>query len=305
MGLLKGHLPTPPPPGGPPPLRWVRLSHLVLLLQLTLCVHLRGTGGADTVAAAPLSPSSSSIPGGGQGAASSSTPTTTCEPVDIALCKGTVPWNATHLPNLLQHPTQQHAASALEEFRPLLRANCSHLLPLFLCSIYVPPCPGNAQNPLLVSSTPTKVASHQRLASYQQQQHRNQRNQRRQRDGGSGACGRDLCLLVKRSCDAVVRKLGLSWPDAADCHRLPAASPSSAASVCTASPSLPAAESRWTDFLFFFFFSLSRLRWASIVSPLMECLVLEKVAPHEMPLTFDLLRKFWCECTATVGLPFR
>ncbi|KAJ3606780.1 hypothetical protein NHX12_026299 [Muraenolepis orangiensis] len=54
----------------------------------------------------------------------------TCEPITLRMCQG-LPYNATFMPNALNHYDQQTAALAME---------CSQELRMFLCALYAPVC---------------------------------------------------------------------------------------------------------------------------------------------------------------------
>jgi len=63
----------------------------------------------------------------------------TCEVLDIAMCKFTN-YTSVRLPNELGHKTQNDARLELDHFKSLISTNCSADLQLFLCTLYAPIC---------------------------------------------------------------------------------------------------------------------------------------------------------------------
>ncbi|CAL1536729.1 unnamed protein product [Lymnaea stagnalis] len=70
-----------------------------------------------------------------------------CEPVRVPMCQGLVQYNATKLPNKFGHTTQSQVYWALQPWWPFVDAGCSDNLRNFLCSLYLPKCVGDDQEP--------------------------------------------------------------------------------------------------------------------------------------------------------------
>ncbi|OWF37022.1 Frizzled-5 [Mizuhopecten yessoensis] len=89
------------------------------------------------------------------------------------------------LPNFFQQGDPKMIAKEMENFRLLLRSNCSPDLRFFMCGVYKPFCPSN-NRPIVLPC-------------------------------------RELCEEVKMSCAAKYRELynGLRWPSKFQCHRYP------------------------------------------------------------------------------------
>ncbi|XP_020343829.1 frizzled-3 [Oncorhynchus kisutch] len=107
--------------------------------------------------------------------------TFTCEPVGLRMCQD-LPYNATFMPNLLNHYDQQTAALAMEPFHPMVNLQCSEDLRMFLCALYAPVCMeyGRVSMPC-----------------------------------------RALCHRAKRDCHKLMEMFGVSWPDETECSRFP------------------------------------------------------------------------------------
>ena len=105
-----------------------------------------------------------------------------CEPICIESCR-TVGYNYTSMPNLVGMELQKDAEYQLDSFKPLVQYGCSSQLQFFLCSLYAPMCTPQVSSPI-------------------------------------GPC-RPLCENVKMRCAPVLLGLGLSWPPALNCSKLP------------------------------------------------------------------------------------
>uniref|UniRef100_A0A4W5MYW0 Frizzled class receptor 3b n=1 Tax=Hucho hucho TaxID=62062 RepID=A0A4W5MYW0_9TELE len=105
--------------------------------------------------------------------------TFTCEPVGLRMCQD-LPYNATFMPNLLNHYDQQTAALAMEPFHPMVNLQCSEDLRMFLCALYAPVC-----------------IEYGRV---------------------SMPC-RALCHRTKRDCHKLMEMFGVAWPDEIECSR--------------------------------------------------------------------------------------
>ncbi|KAG7170041.1 uncharacterized protein LOC121864967 [Homarus americanus] len=109
-----------------------------------------------------------------------------CEPITIPLCKtDQIPYNTTTtMPHSLRrHDTQEEAGMEVHQFFPLVEIQCSPDLNLFLCSVYVPPCP----------VTPGNIVP---------------------------PC-RSLCLSAKAGCDTLMSIYGFQWPQFLSCDKFP------------------------------------------------------------------------------------
>ncbi|XP_035534146.1 frizzled-3a [Morone saxatilis] len=105
----------------------------------------------------------------------------TCEPITLRMCQG-LPYNATFMPNVLNHYDQQTAALAMEPFHPMVNLQCSPQLRMFLCALYAPVCTEYGRMTL--------------------------------------PCRR-LCLQAKSDCYKLMDMFGVSWPQEMDCNRFP------------------------------------------------------------------------------------
>uniref|UniRef100_A0A8C6TVI6 Frizzled-3 n=1 Tax=Neogobius melanostomus TaxID=47308 RepID=A0A8C6TVI6_9GOBI len=105
----------------------------------------------------------------------------TCEPITLRMCQS-LPYNATFMPNILNHYDQQTAALAMEPFHPMVNLQCSPDLRMFLCALYAPVCTEYGRMTL--------------------------------------PCRR-LCLQAKSDCYKLMDMFGVSWPEEMDCNRFP------------------------------------------------------------------------------------
>ncbi|XP_011490052.1 frizzled-3 isoform X2 [Oryzias latipes] len=105
----------------------------------------------------------------------------TCEPITLRMCQE-LPYNATFMPNIMNHYDQQTAALAMEPFHPMVNLRCSPDLRMFLCALYAPVCTEYGRMTL--------------------------------------PCRR-LCLQAKSDCYKLMEMFGVSWPDEMDCIRFP------------------------------------------------------------------------------------
>ncbi|XP_067097343.1 frizzled-3a [Osmerus mordax] len=105
----------------------------------------------------------------------------TCEPITLRMCQG-LAYNATFMPNILNHYDQQTAALAMEPFHPMVNLQCSPELRMFLCSLYAPVCTEYGRTTL--------------------------------------PCRR-LCLRARRDCYQLMDMFGVAWPEEMDCSRFP------------------------------------------------------------------------------------
>ncbi|KAJ4929313.1 hypothetical protein JOQ06_004923 [Pogonophryne albipinna] len=105
----------------------------------------------------------------------------TCEPITLRMCQG-LPYNATYMPNILNHYDQQTAALAMEPFHPMVNLQCSPDLRMFLCALYAPVCTEYGRMTL--------------------------------------PCRR-LCLQARSDCYKLMDMFGISWPQEMECTRFP------------------------------------------------------------------------------------
>lgn len=63
-----------------------------------------------------------------------------CEPIKVPECMHDIPWNLTHMPNLVHHSSQENAKLVLSQFEGLLAKSCSRYLKFYLCSMFTPMC---------------------------------------------------------------------------------------------------------------------------------------------------------------------
>lgn len=107
-----------------------------------------------------------------------------CEAITIPMCRG-LPYNVTRFPNVLGHETQREASVEIQQFSPLVAANCSTELRQFLCSLYAPICvPMGGKLQLL------KPCRHN-------------------------------CKRVKKGCIKLLKQFGFKWPDWFKCSLFP------------------------------------------------------------------------------------
>lgn len=64
-----------------------------------------------------------------------------CLPVILKFCQNhKIPYNYTVFPNYIGHFSQLEAQLELEQFDALVDVQCYELVPLYLCSLFVPKC---------------------------------------------------------------------------------------------------------------------------------------------------------------------
>lgn len=69
-----------------------------------------------------------------------------CLPVIVKFCiNHKIPYNFTVFPNFIGHFGQVDAQHELETFDALVDVQCFELVPLFLCSLFVPKCGSNGK----------------------------------------------------------------------------------------------------------------------------------------------------------------
>ncbi|KAF3849556.1 hypothetical protein F7725_019275 [Dissostichus mawsoni] len=124
----------------------------------------------------------------------------TCEPITLRMCQG-LPYNATYMPNILNHYDQQTAALAMEPFHPMVNLQCSPDLRMFLCALYAPVCTEYGRMTL--------------------------------------PCRR-LCLQARSDCYKLMDMFGVSWPQEMECTSVsnlhPPLTPSGSRTVTSRTP---------------------------------------------------------------------
>ncbi|CAH0546057.1 unnamed protein product [Brassicogethes aeneus] len=105
-----------------------------------------------------------------------------CEEITIPMCLN-IGYNATRMPNEMNHESQEEAGLEVHQFWPLVEINCSKDLRFFLCSLYAPICLPDYQKPL-------------------------------------PPC-RDLCKRAREGCEPIMNKYMFKWPDRMDCDQFP------------------------------------------------------------------------------------
>lgn len=103
-----------------------------------------------------------------------------CELIKIDYCKS-LPYNATQLPNLLGHRTQDDAGQDITSFMPLVKIKCSPDLEFFLCTLYFPLC--------TILEFPLPPCRH-------------------------------VCESA-RVCEEYLKQFEISWPEAFECSKFP------------------------------------------------------------------------------------
>ena len=104
-----------------------------------------------------------------------------CEPIRVPMCKD-MPYNETIVPNLLNHQSQDDAGLELAQFIPIVRSQCSRVMPVFLCYFYVPVC--------TVLDEPIPPC-------------------------------RSICQQARIECEPTMTKFGFQWPDSLNCEKFP------------------------------------------------------------------------------------
>ncbi|XP_050675798.1 frizzled-7 [Leptidea sinapis] len=106
-----------------------------------------------------------------------------CEPITLQFCQQ-IRYNQTIFPNILNHAKQEDAGPELHQFIPVLKINCSPDLKSFLCAVFAPVC--------TILDKPIPPCRH-------------------------------LCESVRYSCDELMLKYRMPWPDYLNCSRFPIA----------------------------------------------------------------------------------
>ena len=105
-----------------------------------------------------------------------------CQDIVIPMCRG-IGYNYTYTPNQFLHDTQEEAGLEVHQFWPLVEIRCSADLRFYLCSLYVPICMPDYNQPL-------------------------------------PAC-RSVCKRAQAGCAPVMGQYGFAWPEKMSCDRLP------------------------------------------------------------------------------------
>nr|UJU85544.1 frizzled-1-like protein [Procambarus clarkii] len=112
----------------------------------------------------------------------SSMGSSTCEPISVPMCINELPYNATCMPNIFDHTTQDEARFELRKYRLMLEHGCSSALRELACSVYLPACTASGQVLL--------------------------------------PC-RSLCLAAWADCESTMNLHDMSWPQELDCDKFP------------------------------------------------------------------------------------
>jgi len=111
-------------------------------------------------------------------------PRHTCERIEVPMCKGTVGYAYTKLPNRFNHTTQLQVYRVLEHMWAMIDRSCSDNLRLLACSLFLPKCMGRGRRP------------------------------------SKGPC-QSTCKAAKKKCLQPMTEIGFTWPDEFDCDALP------------------------------------------------------------------------------------
>ena len=104
-----------------------------------------------------------------------------CELITIDICMD-VGYNNASFPNFRLHETQAEANAELQNFWPLIRAQCSNAIVHMLCAVYAPFCSQQFPN---IRVRPC----------------------------------RNLCMRVRDGCEARLQEFGFNWPPHLDCSQ--------------------------------------------------------------------------------------
>lgn len=104
-----------------------------------------------------------------------------CEPITISFCQN-LEYNTTIMPNLLNHTSQEEAASVIHTYTPAVKHKCSPDIHFFLCSLYFPIC--------TILDRPLPPC-------------------------------RSLCLSVKNGCERILTTFNFKWPEHLNCDNFP------------------------------------------------------------------------------------
>jgi hypothetical protein len=121
-------------------------------------------------------------------------------PQNMSLCHG-IGYTQMLIPNLMEHETVREANEQSQTWMPLANIKCHQHTRLFLCSLFAPICPMQAQpaDPLMpINSDQTLISA-----------------------GPVIFPCRSLCESVKLGCQGVMSKHGFPWPEMLSCSRFP------------------------------------------------------------------------------------
>ena len=145
-----------------------------------------------------------------------------CEPVRLEMCRGSMPYSRTRMPNLLHHTTQRNARLVLDQYQSLIDTRCGvrtiqnaqqrDYLVFYLCAVFAPICPtgfhlnnvGGPETGRLRRRSQTRLLP--LLASD---------------DEGMIPPCRAVCETARLGCEPVMRRYNVSWPAELDCARWP------------------------------------------------------------------------------------
>ncbi|CAC5386118.1 FZD4 [Mytilus coruscus] len=106
-----------------------------------------------------------------------------CQEIPTGMCKRTVDYNVTGMPNFAGHDIIQDAELQLQTYAPLIQYGCSSKLKQFLCFVYFPKCDESVHDNI-------------------------------------GPC-RSLCLDVQKLCRPILNTFGFPWPGVLECTKFP------------------------------------------------------------------------------------
>ena len=107
-----------------------------------------------------------------------------CQSVSLSICNRTV--NATSFPNIYGHDSEEKVYEVISPFIDPLSTSCP-LFTYFLCSVYLPLCPGNGQGGVQELTLPC----------------------------------RSQCETAYSECNGVLDQNEMTWPTELDCTSFP------------------------------------------------------------------------------------
>jgi len=135
-----------------------------------------------------------------------------CESVRLELCRSTMPYSRTRMPNLLHHATQRNARLVLDQYQSLIDTGCGvrsirnahqqDYLIFYLCAVFAPICPAGFRL--------DAVGGFDRLVPLLASD-----------DEGTIPPCKAVCETARQGCEPVMRQYNVSWPGELDCARWP------------------------------------------------------------------------------------
>jgi len=203
------------------------------------------------------SSSSSSSKGRSKPVATSAVSSGGCEPVRLPLCRSTMPYSRTRLPNLLDHATQHNARLVFDQYQMLIKTGCGVMpfgdngdvngasrtssasvgedaLAFYLCAVFAPICPTGFEQAVSSANSLNGNGDERSRRPERHYQHPVSGRRRTRYGSGSGALSgmagiggqlippcRGVCERARAGCEPVMRRYNVSWPDELDCARWP------------------------------------------------------------------------------------